>query len=62
MVTRPASEPASLVAGVTLLVGLTLATGWLVLHGVSFAAAIPAMGAFTLVFVELLVRAPRLKR
>jgi hypothetical protein len=58
MVTRPAPEPASLVVGVTLLGGLTLATGWLVLHGASFAAAIATMGALVAASVALLVRRP----
>ena len=62
MATRHASEPATLVAGIALLCALTIATGWLVLRGGPLVAAIPAMGAFTVVFVELLVRAPRLKR
>jgi uncharacterized membrane protein len=62
MATRPASEPASLVVGITLLCVLTLATGWLVLRGGSFAAAIPAMGALTVVFVSLLVHRPPSRR
>jgi CHASE2 domain-containing sensor protein len=62
MSTRRASEPVSIVVGSALLCACTLATGWLVLRGGSFVAAIPAMGAFTFVFVELLTRAPRVKR
>jgi hypothetical protein len=49
----------SLVVGSALLCALALATGWLVLRGGSFEAAIPAMGAITVVFVSLLVRRPR---
>jgi hypothetical protein len=48
--------------GSALLCALTLTTGWLVLRGASFVAAIPAMGALTVVFVELLVRTPRHER
>jgi len=59
MVIRPVSEPASLVVGLSILCGLVLATGWLVLRGASFAVAIPAMGALTVVSVALLVRGPR---
>jgi len=44
------------------LCALTLATGWLVLRGGSFTAAIAAMGLFTLVFVSLLVQRPRTRR
>jgi hypothetical protein len=59
MVTRPASEPASLVAGLAVLCGLVLGTGWLVLRGGSFAVAIAAMGVLTAIFVTLLVHRPR---
>ena len=62
MATRPASEPATLVVGSALLCVLTLATGLVVLRGGSLVSAIPAMGAFVVVFVELLVHAPRGKR
>jgi hypothetical protein len=62
MATRPASEPTSLVVGIALLCVLTLATGWLVLRGGSLAAAIPAMGALTIVFVALLLQRPRAPR
>jgi CHASE2 domain-containing sensor protein len=62
MATRPASEPASLVAGIALLCALTLGIGWLVLRGGSFEAAIPAMGALTVAFVTLLVQRPRAPR
>jgi hypothetical protein len=62
MATRPASEPASLVVGITLLCVLTLATGWIVLRGGSFAVAIPAMAALTIVFVRLLLQRPRATR
>jgi hypothetical protein len=62
MDTRPASEPASLVVGLTSLCGLALGTGWFVLHGGSLAVAIPAMGALTIVFVILLVRRPGSRR
>jgi glucose dehydrogenase len=59
MVTRPAPEPASLVAGSSVLCGLVLGTGWLVLRGGSFAFAIAAMAVLTAVFVTLLVHRPR---
>jgi hypothetical protein len=62
MATRRASEPVSVVVGSALLCALTLATGWLVLRGGSFTAAIAAMGLFTLVFVSLLVQRPRTRR
>jgi hypothetical protein len=62
MRTRRASEPISVVVGSALLCGLTLGTGWLVLRGGSFMAAIAAMGVFTLVFVSLLVQRPRERR
>ena len=62
MTTRPLSDAAPVAAGISILCALALLTGWLVLRGAPFALAIPAMGAFTVVFVELLVRAPRLKR
>jgi CHASE2 domain-containing sensor protein len=62
MATRPASEPASLVVGIALLCLLTLAMGWIVLRGGSFAAAIPAMGGLTVVFVALLLQRPRAPR
>lgn len=62
MATRSASEPAALVAGIAVLCTLTLVTGWLVLHGGPLVAAIPAMAAFVVTFVALLVRAPRLER
>ena len=62
MATRRASEPVSVVLGSALLGGLTLGTGWLVLRGGSFTAAIAAMGVFTLVFVSLLVQRPRSRR
>jgi hypothetical protein len=45
-----------------LLCALTLVTGWLVLRGGSFEAAIPAMGALTVAFVTLLVQRPRANR
>jgi hypothetical protein len=41
-----------------LLCALALATGWLVLRGGSFEAAIPAMGGLVVVWVGLLVRRP----
>ena len=62
MVTKPASEPTSLVVGIATFCVLTVATGWLVLRGGSLEAAIPAMGVSTFAFVELLVRSPRSKR
>jgi hypothetical protein len=62
MPVRPATESVTTAIGIALLCVLTIVTGWFVLRGGSFAAAIPAMGAFTVVSVELLVHAPRLKR
>jgi uncharacterized membrane protein len=59
MPVRPATESVTTAIGIALLCVLTVATGWLVLRGGSFAAAIPAMGALTVVFVALLVHPPR---
>jgi hypothetical protein len=59
MATRPASDPASLVVGMTSFCLLALATGWLVLHGGSFGAAIPAMGVLVMASIGLLVHHPR---
>lgn len=59
---RRASEPVSVVVVGAALCALTLTTGWLVLRGASFVAAVPAMAVFTFVFVELLVRVPRRER
>jgi glucose dehydrogenase len=62
MVTRPAPEPPSLVAGLSVLCGLVLGTGWLVLRGGSFAIAIAAMAVLTTILVGLLVHRPRQTR
>ena len=58
MRTRPASDPAPIPVGISILCALALLTGWLVLRGASFAFAIPANGALVTISVALLIHRP----
>lgn len=62
MATRPLTDSASVPAGICIFCALALLTGWLVLHGASFALAIPANAAFVTASVALLIRRPRGRR
>ncbi|HTG46036.1 MAG TPA: hypothetical protein VK646_00060 [Actinomycetota bacterium] len=59
MATRPASDPVTVPAGITILCAIALATGLALLRGAPFALAIPTMAAAVVVSVLILVRRPR---
>jgi hypothetical protein len=59
MATRPASDPVSVPAGITLLCVFAVATGIALLRGAPFGAAIPAMACTLFGSVFLLVHKPR---
>jgi hypothetical protein len=62
MAQRSSPRPTSVPVGIVPMCVLTLVTGWLVLRGAPFTAAIPAMAVVVVMTIGVLLRRPRRER